>query len=58
MQSYDVSLHLTIPAVESNYALGNFMASLTVTTPSNVTIVSVRKPVSALWVFFHKCIIL
>lgn len=47
-QPYDVSLHLTIPATDSNYALGNFMTTLTISTPSNQTLASVRRPVSQL----------
>jgi hypothetical protein len=46
LQRYDISLRLTIPATETNYALGNFMTSLTLTTPSNKTLASVRRPVS------------
>lgn len=45
-QRYDVSVHLSIPAVESNYALGNFMTTLTLSTTSNKTLTSVRRPVS------------
>jgi len=44
-QPYEVSLHLVVPATESNLALGNFMASLRLSTPSNKTLVSVRRPV-------------
>jgi len=43
-QPYDISVQLAVPASQSNYALGNFMASLTLTTFSNKTIVSVRRP--------------
>ncbi|EIW86853.1 hypothetical protein CONPUDRAFT_79077 [Coniophora puteana RWD-64-598 SS2] len=43
-QSYDFSLHLAVPTSETNYALGNFMTSLTLTTPSNRSLTSVRKP--------------
>ncbi|KAI0076234.1 hypothetical protein K474DRAFT_1645251 [Panus rudis PR-1116 ss-1] len=43
-QPYDISLHLVVPATESNYALGNFMATLTLSTPSNTTLSSVRRP--------------
>ncbi|KAG5726131.1 hypothetical protein E4T56_gene2505 [Termitomyces sp. T112] len=43
-QRYDVSVHLSIPAVESNYALGNFMTTLTLSTTSNNTLSSVRRP--------------
>ena len=45
-QPYDVSLHLVVPATEANFALGNFMSTVTLVTPSNVTIVTARKPVS------------
>lgn len=41
---YDVSLHLLIPASDANFALGNFMTSLTLATPSNKTLATVRKP--------------
>ena len=47
-QPYDISLHLIVPANEANFALGNFMATLTVVTPSNNTIATVRKPVSTM----------
>lgn len=47
-QPYDISLHLVVPANEANLALGNFMASLTLLTPSNNTIALARKPVRAL----------
>ncbi|KAI0721221.1 hypothetical protein C8T65DRAFT_705269 [Cerioporus squamosus] len=43
-QPYDISLHLVVPANEANFALGNFMASLSLMTPSNGTIVDARKP--------------
>ncbi|KAI0068313.1 hypothetical protein BV25DRAFT_1778244, partial [Artomyces pyxidatus] len=43
-QPYDIFLHLVVPATESNYALGNFMASMTLTGPSNRTLASVRHP--------------
>ena len=46
-QAYDISLHLVVPANEANVALGNFMASLTLSSPSNTTIADVRKPVCA-----------
>ncbi|KAG6819493.1 hypothetical protein H0H93_011307 [Arthromyces matolae] len=42
-QSYDISVHLDIPAVENNFALGNFMTTLTLSTPSNKTLVSARR---------------
>ncbi len=44
-QPYDISLHLVVPANEANFRLGNFMASLSLMTPSNGTIVDARKPV-------------
>ncbi|KAI6047757.1 putative adipose-regulatory protein-domain-containing protein [Pisolithus marmoratus] len=45
---YDVSLHLLIPASDANFALGNFMTSLTLATPSNKTLATVRKPCTAI----------
>lgn len=45
-QPYDISLHLTVPASETNYGLGNFMTSLIVTDYWNNTLAVVRKPVS------------
>lgn len=44
-QPYDVSVQLAVPASESNFALGNFMTTLTLATSSNKTIISVRRPV-------------
>ncbi|GLB36011.1 putative adipose-regulatory protein (Seipin) [Lyophyllum shimeji] len=46
-QRYDVSVHLTIPAIESNFALGNFMTTLTLSTASNKTLTTVRRPAIA-----------
>lgn len=46
-QPYDVSLHLVVPASEANFALGNFMTTLTFATHANRTLVSVRKPVGS-----------
>ncbi|KAG0693318.1 putative adipose-regulatory protein-domain-containing protein [Suillus ampliporus] len=43
-QPYDISMHLVIPASEANFALGNFMTTLTLSTPSNRTLTSIRKP--------------
>lgn len=48
-QPYDISLRLVVPATEQNYALGNFMASLTLRTPRNATVLSARRPVSSLF---------
>lgn len=45
-QRYDISLQLQIPNLDANYALGNFMTTLTLSTPSNKTLVSIRRPVS------------
>lgn len=45
-QPYDISLHLTVPASETNYGLGNFMTSLIVTDYWNNTLAVIRKPVS------------
>lgn len=43
-QPYDVLLHLVVPATESNLALGNFMASLRLSSDSNQTLAVVRRP--------------
>ncbi|KAF8917688.1 hypothetical protein CPB85DRAFT_1285233 [Mucidula mucida] len=44
-QPYDISIRLTVPATETNVALGNFMASLRLASASNnKTLVSVRRP--------------
>ncbi|CAL1695534.1 unnamed protein product [Somion occarium] len=43
-QPYDISLHLSVPATDSNYALGNFMSTLTLVTPANKTLTSIRRP--------------
>ncbi|KAI9060212.1 hypothetical protein FKP32DRAFT_1578556 [Trametes sanguinea] len=59
-QPYDISLHLVVPANEANFALGNFMASLTLMTPSNGTIAAARKPAIVLppiaspWSFLYN----
>ncbi|KAF8530977.1 putative adipose-regulatory protein-domain-containing protein [Gautieria morchelliformis] len=42
-QPYDISLHLLLPATESNFALGNFMATLKLTTAYNESITTVRR---------------
>ena len=44
-QPYDISLQLLLPATEANFALGNFMATLSLSTPSNKTLVTVSRPV-------------
>ncbi|KAF8898895.1 hypothetical protein BD779DRAFT_1486090, partial [Infundibulicybe gibba] len=43
-QRYDVALHLTVPATESNFVLGNFMTTLALATTSNTTLASARRP--------------
>ncbi|OSD03560.1 hypothetical protein PYCCODRAFT_1434461 [Trametes coccinea BRFM310] len=59
-QPYDISLHLIVPANEANFALGNFMASLTLMNPSNGTIAAARKPAIVLppiaspWSFLYN----
>ena len=47
-----MSLHLVIPPSDSNYDLGNFMASLTLATPSNKTLATVRRPVCIFAIIF------
>ncbi|KAF9056518.1 putative adipose-regulatory protein-domain-containing protein [Panaeolus papilionaceus] len=42
-QRYDVSVCLNVPITESNLALGNFMASLSLETLSNKTVAQVRR---------------
>lgn len=48
-QPYEIFLQLSVPANDANYALGNFMASLTLTTLSNATIADIRRPVRRLY---------
>ncbi|KAK2461650.1 hypothetical protein APHAL10511_006113 [Amanita phalloides] len=43
-QRYDISVQLVVPLTEPNLALGNFMTSLSLSTPSNKTLISVRRP--------------
>ncbi|KDR85345.1 hypothetical protein GALMADRAFT_52054 [Galerina marginata CBS 339.88] len=43
-QRYDISVDLVLPYTESNLLLGNFMASLTLSTLSNRTLAHVRRP--------------
>ncbi|KLO17075.1 hypothetical protein SCHPADRAFT_822109 [Schizopora paradoxa] len=43
-QPYDIYLHVSVPATESNYALGNFMTVLTISTLNNETLTTVSKP--------------
>ncbi|KAE9408246.1 hypothetical protein BT96DRAFT_873938 [Gymnopus androsaceus JB14] len=47
-QPYDVVLQLVVPSTESNFALGNFMNCLTLSTSNNKTLVSVRRPAIAI----------
>ncbi|KIP11421.1 hypothetical protein PHLGIDRAFT_474304 [Phlebiopsis gigantea 11061_1 CR5-6] len=42
-QPYDISLLLTVPVSQTNLALGNFMATLTLNTQNNKTIASSRR---------------
>ncbi|ETW86950.1 hypothetical protein HETIRDRAFT_240515, partial [Heterobasidion irregulare TC 32-1] len=44
VQPYDFTLRLDVPAIESNFHLGNFMSTLTLSTTSNKTIVTTRRP--------------
>ncbi|KAA1467910.1 hypothetical protein DENSPDRAFT_833073 [Dentipellis sp. KUC8613] len=41
---YDISLGLVVPTTEANFALGNFMVTLTLATPSNRTLTALRRP--------------
>ncbi|KAI0286922.1 putative adipose-regulatory protein-domain-containing protein [Russula aff. rugulosa BPL654] len=43
-QPYDISLHLVVPAAQSNYDLGNFMTTLILSDPSSRILTTVRKP--------------
>ncbi|KAI9445317.1 putative adipose-regulatory protein-domain-containing protein [Lactarius indigo] len=43
-QPYDISLHLVVPTTPSNYDIGNFMTTLTLTGPSNRVLTTIRKP--------------
>ncbi len=48
VQPYDIFLHLVVPATQSNYGLGNFMATLILSDPSSRILTTIRKPVSPL----------
>lgn len=54
-QPYDVSLRLVLPASEANFALGNFMATMSLSTSSNKTLITISRPVrlfsSSIFVF-------
>jgi hypothetical protein len=52
-QPYDISLHMRLPISESNMSLGNFMATLTLVTPSNETLVTVSRSVGCLLTYCH-----
>jgi hypothetical protein len=52
-QPYEISLHITIPASESNFALGNFMTTLRLSTTSNRTLTSICRPVRFLFSFVY-----
>lgn len=43
-QPYDVSLHMRLPISDSNISLGNFMATVTLMTPSNQTLAAASRP--------------
>ncbi|KAJ7783628.1 hypothetical protein DFH07DRAFT_908420 [Mycena maculata] len=43
-QRYDIALQLQVPNLDTNYALGNFMATLTLSSRANQTLVSIRRP--------------
>ncbi|KAH9486605.1 hypothetical protein JR316_0000670 [Psilocybe cubensis] len=43
-QRYDISVNLILPCTEANIQLGNFMASLTLSTLNNKTLEYVRRP--------------
>ncbi|KAF8213194.1 hypothetical protein K438DRAFT_1081743 [Mycena galopus ATCC 62051] len=43
-QPYDIFLQLQVPNLDATYALGNFMTTLTLSTRSNKTLVSIRRP--------------
>ncbi|KAJ7275185.1 hypothetical protein B0H12DRAFT_1086139 [Mycena haematopus] len=43
-QRYDISLQLQVPNLDASYALGNFMTTLTLSTRSNKTLSSIRRP--------------
>nr|GAT44068.1 predicted protein [Mycena chlorophos] len=43
-QRYDISLELQVPNIDNNLVLGNFMAGLILSTRSNKTLTSIRKP--------------
>ncbi|KAG8219695.1 hypothetical protein J3R82DRAFT_650 [Butyriboletus roseoflavus] len=47
VQPYDISLQLVLPASEANFALGNFMTTLSLSTPSNKTLVTISRPTLA-----------
>lgn len=55
-QPYDISLHLVVPTSPSNYDLGNFMTTLTLTGPSNRVLTTVRKPVSQVLICLNICL--
>ncbi|KAF7339776.1 hypothetical protein MVEN_01894000 [Mycena venus] len=47
-QRYDFSLQFQVPNVDTTYALGNFMTTLTLSTRSNKTLASIRRPTIAI----------
>ncbi|KAJ3829805.1 hypothetical protein F5878DRAFT_569514 [Lentinula raphanica] len=47
-QPYDIVLQLVVPSTDSNFALGNFMNSLTLSTINNKTLATARRPAIAI----------
>lgn len=56
-QPYDISLQLVLPASEANFALGNFMTTLSLSTPSNKTLVTTSRPVRLFRSPFLSCLL-
>jgi hypothetical protein len=44
---YDIVLHLTLPATQANYDLGNFMTTLSLNATKTKALANVRKSVRA-----------
>ncbi|KAJ4002465.1 hypothetical protein F5050DRAFT_1802408 [Lentinula boryana] len=47
-QPYNIVLQLVVPSTDSNFALGNFMNSLTLSTINHKTLAAVRRPAIAI----------
>ena len=52
--TYEISLSLEVPAMERNYALGNFMVTLDLLSSNNETIAQARRPVGYLFLNFQS----